>query len=186
MRPIVLHMPIATPTLPPQVAQAPAAFVRNAGQSQSNVIYESSAYGYRLEIGSQGAVIRKGGQKAELQFAGASPALVTSENPVGAKFHLYLGGQRRENLPMYGRVRQREIYPGIDAVYYGTQRYAEYDFVVRPNADPGRIRIRFAAAKVRLEPDGALTVDVGGMLWEQKPPQAFQRIGGEPRPVQAL
>ncbi|MFN7938083.1 MAG: hypothetical protein U0R19_32440 [Bryobacteraceae bacterium] len=178
-------MPIATPTLPPQVAQSPAAFVRNAGQSQSNVVFESSAHGYKLEIGSHGAVIRKAARKAELQFAGASPAQVTAEDPVSAKFHLYLGGQRRENLPMYGRVRQHEIYPGIDAVYYGTQRHAEYDFVIRPQADPSRIRIRFTGANVRLEPDGSLRVDADGMLWEQKPPRAFQRIGGETKPVDA-
>ncbi|MBL8179680.1 MAG: hypothetical protein JNK48_33690 [Bryobacterales bacterium] len=178
-------MPIATPALPPHVAEAPAAFVQNAGQSKGDVIYESSAHGYRLEIGSQGAVIRKGAQRAELQFRGARAARVTAEDEVSARFHLYLGGKRRENLPMYGRVRQQELYPGIDAVYYGTQRYAEYDFVVRPQADAGRIKMRFAGAKVKLEGDGSLRVDTGGMVWEQKAPRAFQRVGGETKAVAA-
>ena len=32
----------------------------------------------------------------------------------------------------YGQVSYKDVYPGIDVVYYGNQRQLEYDFVVAP------------------------------------------------------
>ncbi len=34
----------------------------------------------------------------------------------------------RTNISNFGKVRMREVYPGIDLVYYGDQRKFEYDF----------------------------------------------------------
>ena len=47
------------------------------------------------------------------------------------------------NIPTYAAVRYKDVYPGIDQVYYGNQGQVEYDFVVAPGADPDVIRIRF-------------------------------------------
>src|SRR2546421_7461221 len=35
----------------------------------------------------------------------------------------------RTNVPTYAKVHYREVYPGIDLVYYGNQRQLKYDFV---------------------------------------------------------
>src|SRR5258708_38381983 len=47
----------------------------------------------------------------------------------------------RRNIPTYGRVRYRAVYPGIDLVYYGVQGALEYDFILAPGADPRQIRM---------------------------------------------
>jgi len=44
-------------------------------------------------------------------------------------------------------VHYREIYPGIDVVYYGNQRQLEYDFVVSPGRDPRLVKLQFAGAE---------------------------------------
>jgi len=49
----------------------------------------------------------------------------------------------RTNVPTYAKVRYQDVYPGIDMVYYGNERQLEYDFVVAPGADPGRIKLAF-------------------------------------------
>jgi len=54
-------------------------------------------------------------------------------------------------------VRYENVYPGIDVVYYGNQGQLEYDFVVRPGADPKSIRFG-------LEGGGALKLDAQGDL----------------------
>ena len=36
----------------------------------------------------------------------------------------------------YAKVKFKDVYPGIDMVYYGNQESLEYDFVVKPGADP--------------------------------------------------
>jgi hypothetical protein len=48
----------------------------------------------------------------------------------------------RTDVPQFGQVRYREVYPGIDVVFYGNGNKLEYDFVLRPGADPSRIRCR--------------------------------------------
>jgi len=49
-------------------------------------------------------------------------------------------------IPTYAALRVRDLYPGIDLVYYTGRHGLEYDFVVGPGADPGRIRIATAGA----------------------------------------
>jgi hypothetical protein len=40
------------------------------------------------------------------------------------------------SLPNYAKARYREIWPGIDVVYYGNRDKLEYDLVLAPHADP--------------------------------------------------
>lgn len=42
-------------------------------------------------------------------------------------------------VPQYARVRYRNVYRGIDLVYYGNQEQVEHDFIVAP----GRTRRKF-------------------------------------------
>jgi hypothetical protein len=45
-----------------------------------------------------------------------------------------------------------DIYPATDLIYYGNQRQLEYDFSLRPGADPKRIRLRIeGTSEVRLD-----------------------------------
>ncbi|MGH9432442.1 MAG: SBBP repeat-containing protein, partial [Terriglobia bacterium] len=53
------------------------------------------------------------------------------------------------NVPNYAEVRYRNVYPGVDLVYYGNQGRLEYDFVVRPGANPGAVRLDVTPASSR-------------------------------------
>jgi photosystem II stability/assembly factor-like uncharacterized protein len=56
----------------------------------------------------------------------------------------------RTHVPNYRRVRYRNVYPGIDVVYYGDPRELEFDFVVAPGADPRRIRLTLDDPDLRI------------------------------------
>ena len=63
------------------------------------------------------------------------------------------------NVPTYAKVKYAGVYPGVDLVYYGSQRQLEYDFVVAPGADPKSVRLHFAGAKrLKLDSNGDLQV----------------------------
>jgi hypothetical protein len=47
----------------------------------------------------------------------------------------------RTDVATYRRVAYKDVYPGVDLVYYGNQRQLEYDFVVAAGADPAAIRL---------------------------------------------
>ena len=53
----------------------------------------------------------------------------------------------RTNIPTYKKVQYKNVYPGIDLVYYGNQDQLEYDLIVAPGADPNLIRLVFDGAE---------------------------------------
>src|SRR5271165_4607586 len=87
----------------------------------------------------------------------------------------------RTSIPNYGRLQVRQLYPGIDVVYYGNGRELEYDLAVNPGADPAQVRLRFNGVDPHIDGDGNL---VGGFF--QKRPVAYQiAAGGERLPVES-
>jgi hypothetical protein len=82
-------------------------------------------------------------------------------------------------------VAYRDIYPGIDLVYYGTQeRQLEYDFVVGPGADPRAIRLTFDGVdRLELNGTGDLVLHVGDTSLRFGKPLVYQRSEGARREV---
>ena len=124
-----------------------------------------------------------------MRFVGANPQTGThGEKKQPGLAHYYLGNDPSrwyEDVPTYARVRQHDVYPGIDVTYYGTVRELEYDLVVAPGADLTRVRLAFeGASRVELLPDGCLRIDTpaGGVVQRvpvvyQDGPAGRQRVG---------
>jgi hypothetical protein len=89
------------------------------------------------------------GDVLHLKLVGANqkPKVVGVDELPG-KSNYFIGSdptQWRTNVPNYAKVRYKDVYPGVDLVYYGNQRQLEYDFVVAPGADPNAISLAIAA-----------------------------------------
>jgi hypothetical protein len=83
------------------------------------------------------------------------------------------------NVPNYRKVAERGVYPGIDLVYYGTQRQIEYDFVVSPGADPRVIQLAIEGQrKLSIDAQGELVASVEGGEVRLKKPFAYQEVDG--------
>jgi uncharacterized repeat protein (TIGR01451 family) len=105
----------------------------------------------------------------------------------------------RSNLPTYGGIIYRDVYPGIDLSYDGTAQAGGSSFLLKgtytvaPGADPGRIRWRYAgAAGVRVdETSGDLFISLvpsapgvaAGPEVVEHAPVAWQTIEGRRVPV---
>src|SRR5205807_41955 len=71
-----------------------------------------------------------------------------------------------------------DLYPGIDLIYDGTQRHLEYDFVVRPGADPHRIALRLQGAdRLEVDSQGDLVLHTAAGVIRQRKPAIYQEIG---------
>lgn len=121
--------------------------------------------------------------------AAASPKL-EPEQPRPGRSNYFQGRDRaqwRMSVPHYGRVAARQVYPGIDVVWYAQGRLLEYDFVVAPGADPGAIRVRVDGGKTaRLDGSGDLVYEVGGVEVRKHRPVVYQTDAqGERKPVEA-
>jgi hypothetical protein len=90
----------------------------------------------------------------------------------------------RANVPLFAKVKVRDIYPGVDLVYYGNQRQLEYDFVVASGSDPHSIRMNFAGAKkLSLDTQGDLVLNVNGNEIRLQKPRIYQEIDGSLREI---
>jgi hypothetical protein len=67
----------------------------------------------------------------------------------------------RTNVSNYAKVHYRDVYPGVDVVYYGNQGKLEHDFVVSPGADPAAIKLAIEGAdSLRLDKQGNLVAQL--------------------------
>ncbi|MGA7541144.1 MAG: SBBP repeat-containing protein [Steroidobacteraceae bacterium] len=80
------------------------------------------------------------------------------------------------HVPNFAAIEYENVYPGIDWVIYGNRRHVlEYDFVVRPHADPARVALAVTGAEhLSLNKEGELLIDVHGRILRQLPPVIYQ------------
>jgi hypothetical protein len=175
----------------------PLSFEPNIGQADTRTKFLARGSGYEVFLTAGGAVLglhapSRGGSihpvTLRMELAGANPAsTLFAVQRLPGKSN-YLIGDRPQawhtNIPTYRRVKQDAIYPGIDVVYYGTQRQLEYDFVVAPGADPSLIRLRMEGSDaLRVNSQGDLIASVAGAEMRFKRPVAYQLIAGEQRSI---
>ncbi len=112
----------------------------------------------------------------------ARKPLVSGIDELPGKANYFIGKDRakwRTNVPTYEKVHYREVYPGIDLVYYGNQRQLEYDFVVAPGADPEKIVLDFTGAdKLEIDAEGNLVLHAAGGNIRQHKPVIYQETDG--------
>ena len=212
-QPICLFLAIAgigfgaTPPKPAPVPEPqaelpilPLSFEANQGQMDPTVKFLSRGDGYALFLTSDSAVFRLRSSRADSGTAGASSAVarmkLAGANPRAAikgaealpgTVNYFIGNDPNKwttGATTYRKVNYRQIYHGIDLVYYGTERQLEYDFVVAPGADPQQIALEFAGAKPMPGPEGSLvlTLDGGAPLRFRKP-VVYQMNGSKKMPV---
>ena len=123
-----------------------------------------------------------------LGLVGANPQpRVSASESLPGSVNYFLGNDParwRTNIPTYAKVRYHEIYSGIDLVYYGNQRQLEYDFVVRPGADPTRIAFAVEGAqRIEVDPEGDLVLHLAGGAIRHRKPVIYQEGDGTRREI---
>ena len=172
----------------------PLHFEANRGQTHEDVRFLARGAGYSLYLTAGEAVLvltkpnpdatqaRATPVVVRMSLVGAAPKPLVSgldELPGKANYLIGKPAKWRTNVPTYAKVHYREVYPGIDLVYYGNQRQLEYDFVIAPGVDPKKIVLAFKGAdKVQIDSRGDLVVRAAGGDIRQHKPIVYQEIDG--------
>ena len=81
-------------------------------------------------------------------------------------------------------MRYRNVYPGIDLIYYGNQGRLEYDFEVAPGSDPTQVALRFQGNETpTIDSHGDLVLAAGGSDLRLQAPRVYQKVGTEQRAI---
>jgi hypothetical protein len=85
-------------------------------------------------------------EEQRIEFAGANPlADIEPLDERPGKVSFFEGNDPNrwvKGASTYARLRYKNIYPGIDLIFYGKEGKLEYDFVVAAGADPSLIRMK--------------------------------------------
>lgn len=160
---------------PPRV---PFHFETNQGQAPETVRYLARTKSYQVFLEDASTRVTLGGRALTISLPGSRPSLPVPEGALPSQTDYVLGnnpGSWRYGISNYRAVRRKNIYPGIDKVYYGNPNRLEYDFVVHPGGTPGAIRVRIdGGEKLKIDVQGNLVAKVGAARFIQHAPIAYQ------------
>lgn len=200
----------------PGLSKLPLSFEPNAGQSNQAVRFLARASGGTLFFTPSGvsltlnqtgarAVAAKAPQVGSpllshetispstvvrILFSGANPnPIVDNGVLLPGKVNYMLGNdpaQWHTDLPTYAGITYRDLYPGINLTYEGTDGLLKGTYNVSPGADPGHIRWRYdGTQKVAIDKAGNLQVTSASTTLTEQAPIAWQDIMGYRVPVDA-
>ncbi len=159
-------------------------FEPNRGQAPMPVRYLGHGADSRIQVFDDGFEL----QGVRLRWLGAqNPGRFQALDPLPGRIHHYRPGLRLEGLPAFTRLRRRALYPGVDLVYrFQPQGRLEYDLLLAPGADPGRLRLRVEGAMgLHLDEAGELVMETPHGVVHQAAPQVFQYRHGRREAVAA-
>ena len=181
----------------------PLSFEENLGQANSMVKFVARGgntslllepTGVGLMIGNKDG-LRKNRDDVRVSFTSLRMKLVGSNSSaqvagldrLPGKANYMIGNDPKRwriGIPTYAKVRYREVYPGIDLIYYGNQQRLEYDFAVAPSADPKIIRLAFDGLKQTcLDTNGDLVLLTENSEVRYHKPAIYQELNGKKRSI---
>jgi uncharacterized protein (TIGR03437 family) len=183
----------------------PLGFEANRGQTDQAAQFVARGPAYTLYLSSSEVIlatrksqpaipesqsaIRNPQSAIRMKLLDAFPnSLAEPTDSLPGKSNYFIGNDRgkwRTDIPNYSRVRYRNVYPGVDVVYYGNQGRLEYDFVVAPRSDPSRIKFSLEGQdKLELDAQGDLLVGVDGEQVRLRKPVVYQESNGSQQQIE--
>ncbi len=171
----------------------PLYFEVNQGQTDPVVKYLTRGNGYIFYFTPQEIImcLQNGGKgertcsALKMQFVGANAtSIIKGIDEQESKSHYFQGNDPQKwhsNISHYAKVSYRNLYPGIDVVFYGNQRQLEYDILVAPGQNPESARLHIDGAQnLFVDNSGNLHIQVSNFQeMQMHKPTIYQVIEGE-------
>jgi hypothetical protein len=161
----------------------PLFFEPNHGQSQPGVEFLSRGNGVSSNLAPSMAEFPIGNSTVRMELIGAAPGKGEGLDRLPGLSSYFSGkeaSQWRTRIPQFGRVRYRNVYPGIDLIYYGNHGKLEYDFVIAPGAKPSDIHVTYRGLdRLRIDRGGTLVLKTASGEIRQLKPVVYQEANGK-------
>lgn len=192
-----------SPTAAATYDKLPLNFEPNMGQTSSQVQWLARGADFTLYLSGHDTVLEMNKIIPAQQGESAQPTISSSAlrmNLIGARTAESVRGDERlpgkanyftgknpsmwqRDVPMYGKVRLQEVYPGINLIYYGHEGRLEYDFVVAAGADASAVRLKFDGATAKIAANGDLVLPIAGTEVRFDKPVVYQMKDGIRQPI---
>jgi hypothetical protein len=127
------------------------------------------------------------GKVLTLGFVGGRSVAPAPLEELPGKVNRYLSSDPAKwqtGLATYSKVAFRDVYKGVDVIYYGNQQQLEFDLAVKPGADPRAVRLRVAgASRLKIDPQGNLLISDNNRELSLALPSIYQEVNGTRRKI---
>ena len=170
------------------IASSPLSFEANHGQAPAQTQFLARKNQFAISLSPTDASVSMGNKNLNLHFIGSNnQAQASGEKLLNEKTNYLIGNNPKDfrtNIPHYARARFKEVYSGVDIVYYGDGGRLKYDIIVAPGSDPNIVKIRYdGIEKLKVDRDGNLVLSMTGGTIVQPKPLIYQSINDERRYV---
>ncbi len=159
-------------------ADLPLAFEPNLGQAGGGVSYLVHHGRAVTAFSSGGTTTSMGGKQVTMALTGAAEQDFSGTDELPSKTNYFLGSDQskwQSDIPNYGKLLAKDVYPGIDLAYYGTNSQLEHDFIVSPGADYKQIAFGFTGQDdLSLNDQGNLVLHAGDETLTLNAPVTYQ------------
>lgn len=184
---------ISQENLTAKLFDIPLYFEKNEGQIHESVKYITKCPGCRFYFFQQEIAMLSQGEHAlnplKIQFIGANTnSMIRGLDEQECKSHYFIGHDATQwitEVPNFSKVAYHELYPGIDAIFYGNGKCLEYDICVSPGANPNNVHLRLEGAQeIALDHQGNLDIRLGeGRVTQMKRPFVYQEVVGQKQEI---
>ncbi|MFC7132674.1 MULTISPECIES: choice-of-anchor D domain-containing protein [Salinibaculum] len=169
---------------PLRVSDRPLSFVENRGQFADDIGYVVDGSGRRVSFTTDGVVFAaRDGNPVTMRFVDGDGARIDGLSRASGVVNYYRGSDPEgwhTAVPTYEGVAYRDLAPGVDLVFGGTDGVLKSEFVLDPGVSHEVVRVRYdGSASVSVDASGALVVETGGAPLVEAPPVAYQTVDGE-------
>lgn len=158
-------------------------------QSLHYVFYDTKALADRHASGSRPTTDAIRAHGVDVQLTGSqTPTQIEGIKPASVSLNYFLGNDPARHVsraPAFGEVIYHDVYPGVDLRIYVFYETLKYEFMVRPGADPGQIRLNYAGADAVKLTGGKLAVQTSVTTFQEKEPYSYVSRNGRATDVKA-
>lgn len=116
--------------------------------------------------------------RLDITWIGANNQVsILTDESLGTRFNYYNTTSPKgiTNVPTYGGITYKNLYPGIDLHYYYKNGELKYDFLLQPFANPDLIRIKIAgASSIDFNEANGITISTPHASLREGLPEVYQ------------
>ncbi len=122
----------------------------------------------------------------KIKFLNAQTDKITGSEAKSDYINYFLGNDKLKwasNVKKYKKTQYNNLYYNIDFKFYLNEGYLKYDFVVKPEGDPGQIQCDYEGVDAIVLEKGSLKIKTSVNEMIEQKPYAYQIINGKQKEV---
>lgn len=157
----------------------PLAFEPNQGQAENSISYLVHHGKATTYFNGLNATTIVGDDHITMSLDRASTPNFIGADQLESKTNYFIDNDKskwQKDVPNYQQILAKNVYPGIDLKYYGTNSQLEHDFIVNPGSDYRQIAFHFdGQEQLDLDKNGNLNLKIGDQSLTLNAPITYQQ-----------